>query len=292
MLALPNQRIAKDNPRLRKWLRTASDFGLAGLGLVLLVIAYGLLPNRWYQALYIYSGSMAPTLQAGDLILITPPPAELNPGMIVTIQVDGHLVTHRVIAVQADGKFVTRGDANLWADEWGEQARVRVVGLYRARIPYLGYLFGAIKNLIPVNSSGAWFIDQKQLKFQVSICSPKGTETPLPIINAVLLVTPTITLPTAASSATVTQSPSATPFETDLPTPSGSGPEPTASEPAKSTATAEPVVTEIVATPTPEPTESESPSPTAVAPENGEVTTDAPAAPEPTVEVPAEVPQP
>jgi len=51
--------------------------------------------------------------------------------------VGGEVVTHRVVAVNADGTFVTRGDANRVNDAWGSQP-IQVDGLYMATIPWLG----------------------------------------------------------------------------------------------------------------------------------------------------------
>ncbi len=78
-----------------------------------------MLPNRWYHIFYTYSGSMLPTFAAGDLIVITPPPARLLPGQVITLNVNGQLVTHRLLRIEADGRLVTKGDNNPAADDWG-----------------------------------------------------------------------------------------------------------------------------------------------------------------------------
>ena len=119
-------------------------------------LAYGNLPNRWYHVLYITSGSMAPTIQPGDLIIITPRPAVLKPGMILTLSVNGHLVTHRLVGFGEYGELITQGDANAVPDQWDGSA-VGVVGVYRARLPYLGYLALVPGQLARVAASGAWF---------------------------------------------------------------------------------------------------------------------------------------
>lgn len=120
-----------------------------GVFLALFFTAYGSLNNRWYHVLYVYSGSMAPTFQAGDLIIITPPPETIQPGMILTLQVDDQLVTHRVVAVAADGALQTQGDANLAPDNWGN-ARITIRGLYRGHLPYLGYLVSVPRELVTI----------------------------------------------------------------------------------------------------------------------------------------------
>jgi len=104
-----------------------------------LFLSYGIIPNRWYQILVVNSGSMAPVFNAGDLIVITRPPKELEPGMVLTFVVDDHIVTHRLAGFNSDGSLITIGDANPTFDDWGS-SKVTVHGLYRFRIPYLGYL--------------------------------------------------------------------------------------------------------------------------------------------------------
>jgi signal peptidase I len=132
-----------------------------------LFLAYGNLPNRWYHVLYISSGSMVPAIQPGDLIIITPRPVVLKPGMILTLSVNGHLVTHRLVGFGEFGEPITQGDANSVADHW-DNAAVSVVGVYRARIPYLGYLAVLPGRLAAVLPSGAWFSADHEMPGAIS----------------------------------------------------------------------------------------------------------------------------
>ena len=77
---------------------------------------------------------MAPAIGRGDLILVAPAPAKVEPGMILVLRVGGQVVTHRVVAVNPDGTFVTRGDANSVNDAWGGKP-VSVEGQYLATMP-------------------------------------------------------------------------------------------------------------------------------------------------------------
>jgi signal peptidase I len=99
-----------------------------------LFIAYGLANNRWYHVLVVNGGSMEPVIHWGDAVVITRPPHELRPGMIITMEVEGQLVTHRVIATHP---LVTKGDANSAPDQW-KGSQVRVVGQVRFTLPKLG----------------------------------------------------------------------------------------------------------------------------------------------------------
>ncbi len=132
----------------------------------LFLLAYGTLSNRWYHVLYIYSGSMLPTFAPGDLIVITPPPEVLEPGMVLTLSVNGQLVTHRLVQIDPDGTLITKGDNNRVEDDWSN-SRVAVVGLYRFSVPYLGYL-ADLKSLFHPAASGAWFSADDSIAFSLS----------------------------------------------------------------------------------------------------------------------------
>jgi signal peptidase I len=134
---------------------------LIGTVAFVLFLAYGVVDNRWYHVVAVKGGSMTPTIQAGDLIVITRPPQQIQPGMILTLEVDNSVVTHRVVQVNADGSFITKGDANDVRDDFGGNT-VRVVGQYQFRIPLLGGLIPTA-NPQPLDSSSAWFVMRHDL---------------------------------------------------------------------------------------------------------------------------------
>ena len=104
-------------------------------------VAYGtVIDNRWYTIVAIEGGSMTPTIQPGDAIVITRPPEQIEVGMILTLQVEGQVVTHRVVEVDAS-RFMTQGDANDAPDNW-EGLNIDVVGRYWFRLPWLGRFIG------------------------------------------------------------------------------------------------------------------------------------------------------
>lgn len=136
----------------RVWVVRCLD-SLVVIALILvLLLAYGLVDNRWYRVVAIEGGSMSPTIDTGDAIVLTRPPAELEVGMVVTLEAEGTVVTHRIVSVNDDGTFTTKGDANSVADDW-DGLRVDVVGVQRARIPFLGRL---LTSVISITGSGAW----------------------------------------------------------------------------------------------------------------------------------------
>lgn len=140
--------------RTRRWVRTivgfAADLVLyTGVGLVLW-LAIPAIVLGW-QPITITSGSMSPAVEPGDVLLIERGVPEdgrwFVPGTIITYEdtrpatgdqpAETRLVTHRVNNINADGEYVTRGDANASLDQ-RPVASDQVVGAARLLLPWLG----------------------------------------------------------------------------------------------------------------------------------------------------------
>ena len=96
------------------------------------------------RVLVVASGSMAPSLHPGDLVVSRLVPAgDLRPGQVVTFSDasrSGALITHRVVSVQAHAgriEVVSRGDANSAEERW-DAVPTAHVGLLAARVPAVG----------------------------------------------------------------------------------------------------------------------------------------------------------
>jgi signal peptidase I len=238
-------------------------FLIAGIALTLF-IGYGLVDNAWYRVLAVRGGSMEPTIGAGDMIVITRPPAHIETGMVLTLQVDGAVVTHRVVEVTDDGSFVTQGDANDVRDDFSAND-VRIVGVYRFSLPVLG-------GIIDFLASGAWFGRAEAAVASVGSGTWESPLDPVPIMVDGPLITwrpaaPASPGPTQSPGATESSIPSLEPTASEAPTasaepsPAGSASEsvsPTASPVDETTPSAEPTPAE---TPAPSGTPSPSPEP-------------------------------
>jgi signal peptidase I len=146
--------------------------------LLVFFLSYGRVQNRWYHVLSVTSGSMVPVIHAGDVIVVSPPNTQLRPGMIITLSVNGGLVTHRVVAVNPDGSITTKGDANTTPDEWGN-SKVEIRGIYRGRIPLLGYLAALPNGMEDASLTGAWFTDSDQIAGELGTTGwPSPTPSP------------------------------------------------------------------------------------------------------------------
>lgn len=100
-----------------------------------------LLPMVWgWQPSVISSGSMAPAIRPGDVLVSQAHSGEeLGPGSVVVYQdpVRGDMVAHRIQSVNAEGRYVTRGDANGGADSTPvDPSQVEAIG--RMVVPYVG----------------------------------------------------------------------------------------------------------------------------------------------------------
>jgi signal peptidase I len=173
--------------RIFSFLKKVGVILLALFIVSLIFLAYGHINNRWYKLVYIKSDSMKPVFQAGDLICITKPPYEIKPGMIICFQIKEDIVTHRVMAINEDGSFETKGDANEISDDWDNYQIKKIAGIYRFKIPYLGYPIGyssywikkAIGKIGKVFiGSSAYFANQDKILAGITAENPPKGENP------------------------------------------------------------------------------------------------------------------
>ena len=92
-----------------------------------------------WRAVVITSGSMTPAIHRGDVVVARPHPGDsLKPGTVVVFrEADGALVIHRIAAVNRDGTYRSRGDANALPDSTPLRSE-QVVGVGRLLVPRIG----------------------------------------------------------------------------------------------------------------------------------------------------------
>jgi signal peptidase I len=98
-----------------------------------------------YHVLAVLSGSMSPTHLVGGAVFVEPLKpddiAGLTPGDVITFVTadpDAVPITHRIVGVNADGTFVTKGDANEGVDP-DPVVPGQVRGTVVLHVPWLGY---------------------------------------------------------------------------------------------------------------------------------------------------------
>lgn len=112
------------------------------LAVVGTLAAWVLVPSVLFgwQPIAVVSGSMAPAIPAGHVVLAEPYGDQaLRPGAVVTYRDPraDRLVTHRVAEVREDGTLTTRGDASAAADPIALHPS-HVVGVGRLVVPAAG----------------------------------------------------------------------------------------------------------------------------------------------------------
>ncbi len=107
--------------------------GLLGLWVVLVSTTTG-----WHP-MVISSGSMAPVLRVGDVVLIEDhPDTLLGQRSVITFERDDQVITHRIFEVEASERtYITKGDANPTPDT-DDVAVDDVVGVARLVVPLIG----------------------------------------------------------------------------------------------------------------------------------------------------------
>jgi signal peptidase I len=95
------------------------------------------------------TGSMAPALKPGDLVLVRSTPIdEIVIGDVIGVrQQTGRVIVHRVERLDGAGAFVrvhTRGDANPTGEDW-TIGRQDDVALVKGRVPAVGTVVDAVQ---------------------------------------------------------------------------------------------------------------------------------------------------
>lgn len=89
----------------------------------------------------VVSDSMAPRLRAGDVIASPPDPGpvdRLGPGTIIRFDNGAGPYVHRIVGVNGDGSYATKGDAVGRRDT--DPVRVdQVIGTPRIMVPWIGH---------------------------------------------------------------------------------------------------------------------------------------------------------
>ncbi len=118
--------------------------------------------NAEHPILVVVSGSMVPTLNAGDIIAVHgSQPEDISVGTIIVFHSPRDydtLIVHRVIEKVDYNEgigFKTKGDFNLFADTWIVPSDY-VIGTYIGRVPYIGLVVMKLKE--PVGMSFIIFI--------------------------------------------------------------------------------------------------------------------------------------
>lgn len=160
----PRERVEiKRNPRMNAFLKYSQ---FAGYGLLaVLVLFTGLSFTGAFKSRVVLTGSMAPAINPGDIVITVPAKSRAPQiGDVVTYQAkrfNGEgvgLFTHRIIGGSASEGFLVKGDHNPSPDTQ-QPKLVDILGIVVFRIPFLGHLITprALAILIPT-IIGLWLV--------------------------------------------------------------------------------------------------------------------------------------
>ena len=86
----------------------------------------------------VLSGSMAPAIKTGSLVLVDTCGRDPEKGEIITFSNGSSYVTHRILEKKKDGNLITKGDANSTIDP-AEVPKSQLLGTVKIIIPWIGY---------------------------------------------------------------------------------------------------------------------------------------------------------
>ena len=127
------------------------------LGMLLAVLVFAGLaigPHvAGYRTMTMLTASMAPEIDPGDVVVVTPLPiSQVEPGMVISYHIpidDRRLVTHRVLTVDTspEGEVTvqTKGDANDAPDPWQATLQGDTAWQVTTVVPELGHLIQALR---------------------------------------------------------------------------------------------------------------------------------------------------
>ena len=138
--------------RLARWaVRLVATVALVLSLLIFLALGVGPRTGR-YQTLTVLSGSMAPQIPTGSIVVVTPESAtDLRVGQVIAYRIpigDHHVESHRVVKILMGGPhpvIITKGDANSEPDPWTAQVLDPVVWQVRSAVPHAGRAIIALR---------------------------------------------------------------------------------------------------------------------------------------------------
>lgn len=132
-----NYEETKENVNSKKYIGK-SDIPLIALVVILILLVFGIGP---YKIIGIRSESMTPKINKGDAVVIDKnvKKSEIKAQDIIAYENDEkEIIVHRIIKINKDGSYITKGDFNNTTD--GKYVKFKkVVGKVKFKIPYIAY---------------------------------------------------------------------------------------------------------------------------------------------------------
>ncbi len=133
----------KDIETVLKMIKSMKLDNVMKVGLILAIIAAVLIIGTHMAGIRAYivvSGSMEPTLNIGDIIIVSPQDTYTK-GDIISFHHKAYIITHRIVEINdsnQETQVFTKGDANSQPDPY-KTTKDEIIGKEVLSIPYLGW---------------------------------------------------------------------------------------------------------------------------------------------------------
>jgi signal peptidase len=127
---------------LTKVREVVTGAAIAWLAVICTLVTWSLIPMvAGWQPAVVMTGSMMPVIQPGDVVVVDPGVTPVRGQIVLMDDPEVHTgrVAHRIVSVDPDGTFTTKGDANQTVDSVRRSPQ-GVVGVVRLVIPAAGKL--------------------------------------------------------------------------------------------------------------------------------------------------------
>ena len=108
----------------------------------LLNIGIGIALNTDTPMVAVFSESMVPTFEKGDLAIVSGIDKDVSVGDIIVFDIGmrDYPIIHRVYNIAKNGDIQTKGDNNAYEDPWLLRTKETIHGKAIFRIPFLGWI--------------------------------------------------------------------------------------------------------------------------------------------------------
>lgn len=139
-MAVAGHTAVLDKEATEVWLSRMVTFASWTVGAYLTtMLAFVFVPTLLlgWTPMVVTSGSMEPLIKTGDVVLVQDVDHLVGKGTVVAYDDGNGIVMHRVVGVDADGTYTTKGDANAVPDSTSV-SQSQIVGQGRLLVPYIG----------------------------------------------------------------------------------------------------------------------------------------------------------
>ena len=98
---------------MKRFLQAISLLLVLVVVVVVALYSFGVMP---YKVFVMKTGSMSPTIPPRSLVVVRE--HKYHVGQVISFTVHGEVVTHRLMAIQANSTIITKGDGNATIDPW------------------------------------------------------------------------------------------------------------------------------------------------------------------------------